>query len=153
MPNMAELLHFVNALAPVDINGGVSTDVFSMKGHDHATLVVQLGVTGAASTVTVDACDNFTPSNTTAIPFAAYKEETAAGDTLGARVAVAAAGFASSLNNGIFYVIEVDAADLPAGKANLRVTFSDPSAATFGSVLAILSGAKQGGDQSGTVIV
>lgn len=154
MPNLAETAHFVNALAPKDITGAATnTDVFSMKGHSHATLIVQLGVTGAASTITVEACDDFTPSNVAAIAYAAYKEETADGDTLGARTAIAAAGFATSTNNGIFYVIEVDAADLPVGKPNLRLVLSDPSAATFASVLAILTGPRYGGDQSATVIV
>lgn len=150
--NLAETAHFVNALPPVDINGGKTSDVFSMKGHKHATLVIQLGVTGAATTLTVEACDDFTPSNFTAIPFAIYKEETALGDTLGPRTAVAAAGVALSTNDGVFYVVEVDADELPADRPNLRAVLSNPGVATFGSVLAILSGARYGGDQSPTVI-
>jgi hypothetical protein len=102
--------------------------------------------------VTVEACDDFVPTTTTAIAFKAYKEETAAGDTLDGGTDVAAAGFATSLNNGVFYVIEIDAAELPAGKPCLRVAISDPGVATFGSVLAILSGARYAGDQNATAI-
>lgn len=144
--------HVVNALPPVDINGGKNSDVWDMGKHSHVSIIIQMGVTGAASTVTVEACDDFVPTTTTAIAFAAYKEETADGDTLGAKVAVAAAGFASSLNNGILYVLEIDAAELPSGKEKLRVVLSDPSAATFGSIVAILSGSRYGMEQSGTVI-
>lgn len=150
--NIAEQAHVVNALAPVDINGGVNTDVWSMKNYSKASILIQMGVTGGASTVTVEACDDFTPSNTTAIAFAVYKEETAAGDTLGARVAATTSGFAASTNNGIMYVIEVDAAELPVGYPNLRVAFSDPSGATFASCAAILSGPRYGGPESATAI-
>ena len=55
--------HVVNILAPVDINGGaVSSDVFSMENYAHVDIIIQLGVTGAASTVTVEECDDFTPT-------------------------------------------------------------------------------------------
>lgn len=148
----AETGHWVNALPPVDINGGANSDIWSMKNYNHASIYISLGVTGAASTVTLQACDDFTPSNTTDIAFAIYKEETASGDTLGARTAVAATGFATSLNNGVFYVIEVDASELPAGKPNLRVAFSDPAAATLANVGVLLSGARYAGDQSATAI-
>jgi hypothetical protein len=153
MPNLAERFHFVNATAPVDINGGaVNSDIWSMENYGHATIIVGLGVTGAASTVTVEECDNFTPDNSTAIAFDVYKEETAAGDTLGARVATAAAGFATSTNDGVFYVIEIDSDQLTAGRPCLRVALSDPSAATLAFVFVILSDPRYPGDQSATAI-
>lgn len=144
--------HPVNILAPVDINGGVNTDVFSMKNHSHVSIIIQLGVTGAASTVTLEECDDFVPTNSTAINFEVYKEETASGDTLGARVSVAAAGFATSTNDGVFYVIELDASELLVDFPNVRLVFSDPSAATFVSVVAVLSGSRYGKEQSATAI-
>ena len=149
---MGEQCHFVNILPPADADTVATPEVFSMKGWQHATIVLQLGVTGAAATVTVEACDNFTPSNVSAIAFAVYKEETAAGDTLGARVEVTSAGFATSTNDGVFYVIEVDAAALPDGYPNLQLKVSDPGAATFASAIAILSGGRYTEDQSATVI-
>ena len=137
---LAEEGHVVNALPPVDINGGVNSDVFSLKDYGHASIIITLGVTGAASTVTVEECDNVTPSNSTAIAFAQYAEETAAGDTLAARAAQTTAGFATSANNSITYVIEIDADQLAEGFPYLRVVFSDPSAVTLASVVAILTG-------------
>ena len=53
---IAEEAHVVQALAPVDINGGVNSDVWSMENHAHATILVALGVTGGATTVTVEEC-------------------------------------------------------------------------------------------------
>ncbi len=153
MGNLAEQFHFVNAVPPVDINGAaVNSDVWSMGLYKRATIIIGLGVTGAASTITVEECDDFVPTNTTAIAFNVYKQEALAGDVLGARVAVLAAGFATSLIDSIFYVIEVDADELAAGFPNLRVVLSDPAVATLAFVLAVLSDARYPADQSPTVI-
>jgi hypothetical protein len=149
---VAQQAHVVNALAPVDIAGGATSDVFSMKKHGHLTLIVVLGVTGGASTITVLACDDFTPSNTEAIPFAYFAETTAAGDTLAAKALATDAGFATSTNDGVVYVIEIDAADLPDGKPNVQVALSDPTGATFAAVVAILSEPRYAGDLSATAI-
>lgn len=139
---LAEHAHFINALPPVDINGGKNSDVWSMRDHSHATIIIQMGVTGAASTITVEECDDFVPTNQTAIAFGQYAEETAAGDTLAARAAKTTSGFASSANDNIMYVIEIEAAQLSAGYPCLRVVFSNPSAQTFASVLVVLTGGR-----------
>ena len=145
--------HPVNILAPVDITGAiVNSDVFSMKEHSHVSIYISLGVTGAASTVTVEECDDITPTNSTAIAFTVYKEETASGDTLGGGVAATVAGFATGTADGIFYVIEIDAAQLTAGFPYLRVVFSNPGAATFVSAVALLSGSRYGKESSATAI-
>ena len=149
---LAEEAHDVLALAPVDINGGVSSDVWSMVHWGHASILIALGVTGGATTITVEECDNFVPDNSTAIAFSVYKEETAGGDTLGAKVAVTTAGFAASTNDGIFYRIEIDTAQLSDGFPNLRVVLSDPSGQTFGAIIVTLSGGRYAQVQSATAI-
>ncbi len=150
---IAEDLHVVNALPPIDIDvSAQNSDVWSMAGYSHATIIVQFGVTGAATTMTVEECDDFTPSNSTAIAFASYSETTAAGDTLGSRTATSASGLSSGTNDGIFFVIEVDASQLTDGFPNLRLALTDPGAATFASVVVILSGARYGGFDSPTAI-
>lgn len=149
---LAEVGHIVNILPPRDTDTLATPEVFSLKGHAHATIILQLGVTGAATTVTVEACDDFVPTNVQAIAFNYYAETTAAGDTLGGRTAATTSGFATSTNDNIFYVIEVDAAELPAGYPNLQLKLSDPGAITFASAVAILTGARYGGDQSATAI-
>ena len=150
--NIAEQCHLVNILPGRDVDTVATPEVFSMRNASHVSIIFQLGVTGAAVTVTVEACDNFTPSNVSAIGFSYYSETTAAGDTIGGtRTTVASTGFATSTNDGIFYIIEIDAAELPDGYPCLQLKLSDPAAATFGSAIAILSGMRYG--SSGTQIV
>ena len=149
---LAEAGHVVQALAAVDVNGGVSTDVWSMANYGHASIIIGLGVTGAASTVTLEECDDFTPTLSPAIAFSYYAETTAAGDTLGTRTAATTAGFATSTNDGVFYVIEIDASQMSDGSPNLRLSFSNPGAATFVSVLVVLSGSRSAQEASATAI-
>lgn len=150
--SLAENCHIVNALAPVDINGGKNSDVISVKDASRIQFIVQLGVTHAATTITVEECDDTTPNDSTAIAFNVYKEETADGDTLGSRTAVTDAGFATSANNGIFYVIDVDPVALTDGYPYVRVCLSDPGGATYGSILAVLSGLRYENDPTATAI-
>ncbi len=150
---VAQEAHVVNILPPVDANGGVNSDVFDMKNYGHVSIIIQVGVSaGTAPTVTVTQCDDFTPSNEAAITFDCYKEETALGDQLGAKVAETTSGFVISTNNTIFYVIEIDAQQLSDGFGKLRVKFTNTSASTIVSAVAILSGARYGADQSATAI-
>lgn len=149
---VAEDGHPVQALAPVDINGGKNSDVWSMANASHASISIWLGVTGGATTITVEECDDFTPSNSTAIAFSYYKEETAGGDTLGARTAATSSGFAASTNDGVFYYIEIDDSQLSDGFPNLRIVLSNPSGATFGSVSVLLSGGRYPQESSATAI-
>jgi hypothetical protein len=149
---IAEEAHVVNILPAVDINAGVSTDVFSMKDCSHATIIVSIGVSHAATTITVEECDNFTPTNHPAIAFKVAKEETSLGDTLGSLTAVTDAGFETSANDNIFYVIELDAEDLSEGYPNVRLSFSNPGGVTYVSAVAILTGLCYAGDQNRTQI-
>ena len=145
--------HIVNALPPVDISGGKFSDVWSMAKHAHATIIIQIGVSAAAFTkIILNACDDFVPTNRTAIPFNLFSEETAAGDTLAAKEAVAAAGKTPSAADTIMYVIEVDASDLPQGSPNLEVSLTNGTNSVIASVVAILSGSRFAEDQSATAI-
>ena len=54
---VAEDGHLVNILAPVDITGAATTsDAWTMRDHSHASIILTMGVTGAASTVTLEEC-------------------------------------------------------------------------------------------------
>ena len=150
---IAEELHVVNVLPPVDITGGAAGDVFSMAKHGHATIIVQIGVSAAAFTkIIVNECDNFAGDNPVAIPFRLYAEETAAGDTLGAREDAASAGKTPSANDNIMYVIELDAAELSEAKPYVELSLTNGANSVIASAVALLSGARYAGDQSGTVI-
>lgn len=152
--NIAEECHVVNILPPVDANdAAANSDVFSMENFAHASIIIQCGVSaGAVPTFTVEECSNFTPSASTAIGFRQYAETTAAGDTLGAGAAVASTGTAMGTDNGIFYVLEIDASELTAGYGYLRVCFTDPGASALISAVAILSGQRYQGDANATAI-
>jgi len=150
---IAEGAHVINALPPIDITSGRFSDVWSMENYAHATIIVQVGVSAAAFTkIIVNACDDFVPTTRTALAYAMYAEETAAGDTLGARTAVAAAGHTPSAADTIMYVIEIDAAELPAGSPNLEVSLTNGVNSVIASVVAILTGPRYAGDQSATAI-
>ena len=152
--NIAEEAHVVNILSPQDIDGGVESDVFSMKNHGHVTIIVTAGTTAAdAGNITIEECDDFTPTNDTAIGFTYYKEETDGGDTLSAKQTAASDGKIDvSANDNITYVTEIDAAELSDGYPNLILKCSDPGGATYGSAVAILTGARYAKQSSATAI-
>ena len=145
--------HFVLGVAPVDIDAGAQTsDAFKMANYTHATIIIALGVTGAASTVTVKENTAADGSGASAIAFSYYGEATAAGDTTGARTAATSSGFATATTDGIFYIIELDATELSDGSEWVTVHMSDPGAATFGSIIVVLSGARYAEVEAPTAI-
>ena len=151
--NIAEEMHVVNILPPQDVDSGVESDVFSMKNYGHATIIVTAGSTNAdAGNITIEECDDFTPTNDTPIVFDYYKEETAAGDTLSAKQTATVAGIDVSANDNTIYVIEIDAAELTDGYPNLILKWSDPAGATLGEAVVILSGARYAKESSATAI-
>ena len=151
--NLAEGGKIINVLPPIDISAGKKGDIFSMANYHHATIVVQIGVSAAAFTkIILNECTDFAGAGATAIPFSVYKEETAAGDTLGARTAVLAAGVTPSANDTIMYVIELDAAELSDGSHFVELSLTNTTNSVLASALAILTGARYGEDQSATAI-
>lgn len=150
---LAEQGHLVQALAPVDITGGKTGQAFSMKKYQHASIVVAVGVSAAAFTkILVNQCDDKDGTNPVAIAFNVYKAETASGDVLGARTAVAATGLTPSANDGIFYVIELDANELSDGKPYVQVELTNGTNSVIAAVLVVLSGARYAETQSPTEI-
>jgi hypothetical protein len=118
-----EKLHFVNALAPVAdaLSGTIGTDVINAKNAGKIFFVLQKGVgTTGTSTITVEACDDVTPSNTTAIPFR-YKN-IVTGDTDVAITEAAAAGFTTTAGSNHLILVEVDAVEVTkAGYGYVRL--------------------------------
>jgi hypothetical protein len=150
---LAEEVHTVNILPPVDITGGAAGDVFTMKNHQHASIVVQVGASAAAFTkILVNACSDFAGSNAEAIPYRLRSEETAAGDTLGAKEDVAATGKTPAAADNIFYVIDIDGDELPDGKPFVQLSLTNGVNSVIASAVAILSGSRYAADQNPTVI-
>ena len=150
---IAEIGHVVHLVPAIDITGGVTGDVFSMKHYSHATILVGVGVSAAAFTkIIVNSVDDAAGNNPAAMPFALYPQETSAGDTLGALEAVAAAGKTPSANDDIFYVIEINAEELPDGQDWVQLSLTNGVNAVQASAWAILTGARYGGADSPTAI-
>jgi hypothetical protein len=154
----AQKEHVVNILPPVDVTGGKTSQAFSMAGASHATIILQIGVSAAAPTgVTVQAgtataAVGASVAGAAAIPFDLFKQETAgaANDVLGARVAATTSGFVPSANDGIFYVMEIDAEDLPAGSPYVQLNIANAANSVIASAVAILSGIRYAGESNPT---
>lgn len=150
---LAQLAHIVNVLPPVDITGGVAGDRFKMSNHGHATIIVQVGVSAAPFTkIILREADAAEAGNTNDIPFTLYAEETSAGDTLGPKEAIAAAGRDPSANDNIFYVIELDGRELSDGFPWVELALTNGTNSAIVSAVAILSGSRYAADQSDTAI-
>lgn len=109
---MIPKLHFVNALAPVAdaFAGTVNSDVINVIG-EGLLFVIQKGVgaTGT-STITVDACDDVTPTTTAAVAFM-YRTNTAT-DVWSDWTRATTAGFATTAGSNHVIQVYVEAAEL-----------------------------------------
>jgi hypothetical protein len=144
--NIPERGHYVPVIAPISITAATAGTAFTMAKWAHADILVQAGATNAdAGNVTVEACSTLSNTDGVAIPFAYYAEDTANGDTLGARTAATTSGIDVSANDNIFYVISLDAQELPEGKPCVQVKWSAPGGATLICVSAALTGARYSG--------
>lgn len=102
----------INAVADA-FAGTVYSDVLNMNAHNKILFIAHWGVgaTGT-STFTVQACDDTTPSNRSAIPFR-YRVTVGAAAP-GAITDATSAGFTSTAGSNQIIEIEVDAASLTA---------------------------------------
>jgi hypothetical protein len=154
---ISEAAHIVNVIPPVDGNAGapVTAQGFSLRGYAHATIIIQLGVTGGTPTsILLNASTAASAGTTTALPFSYYPQTVAGAskDTLGVRTSVAATGITTiTANDNVFYVIEVDAAELPDGSPYLQLAVTMPASSNLVSAVAILSGARNAFVSSPTV--
>jgi hypothetical protein len=145
--------HVVQALAPVSTSGGKTAQAFSMKRYQHASIILLRGAQAAQSTsIVLNACTDAAGDNPTAIPFNVFKCETGASDVMGAKTPVAAAGFQPTATGGTFYVIEIDAVELPQGSPYLQVVEANGVNVDLAAVVVVLSGARFSEDQSPTEI-
>lgn len=118
-----ENFHFIKGLDPVaDVfDTSAVTDVVSFKNYSSFLFLIYIGVgaTGTA-TITVEACDDFVPSNTTAVPF--FYRQILSGDTEGALTAATASGFTFTAGSSKIIAVEVEAeAVIASGYPNLRL--------------------------------
>ena len=138
---LMERLHFVKGLDPVAnaFAGTVRSDVVSLANFRRCLFVIYDGVgTTGTSTWTVNACDNTTPSNRSAISYT-YRE-ILTGDTEGARTAAGTSGYTNTAGSSKIILIEVSADQLAAsGYGYVELTSVESVAnAVLGGILVIL---------------
>lgn len=140
---LSEHVKIVTGLAPVAdaFTGTVGSDVINVENFQHVTFVLYKGVgaTGT-STITVEACDDTTPSNTTAIPFR-YRRQQDSDNVTGALTAATTTGFATTAGSGEVYIVEVDTAELgDTGYNYIRLKAVEVvDSPVLGGILAVLS--------------
>ena len=111
--NFLQEAHLAKGLDPIadGFAGTVYSDIVNMGDYAGATFIVYKGVgTTGTSTITVEASDDVSGSNVTAIPFR-YKAITS-GDTEGALTAATTAGFTTTAGSSQLYAIEIDSEEL-----------------------------------------
>jgi len=148
--------HVVNALPPAAdaFAGTVVTDVINLKNWQHVSFLVQCGAGAVGtSTITVEACDDTTPTNTEAIPFT--YQECVLNDTLGEVKQAEASGFTTAAAANKMYKIEVDAQALAkSGYSYVRLksveVVDDP---VVGGVIAVLTGGRYVQEVNDSVLV
>jgi len=146
--------HVVVPLYPVSTSGGKTAQAFSLKKYQHASIIIVRGAqAGQETSVVLNACTDAAGDGATAIPFNVFHSGTTAVDTLGAKTAVTASGYQPSATASMFDVIEIDAAELPAGSPYLQVVIANGSNVDLDCIVAILSGARFAEDQSPSEIV
>ena len=132
--------HLVKGLDPVAdaFSGTATSDVVDVQGRGaHFIIYKGVGTTGT-STITVEACDDTTPSNTTAVVF--HYRTCTTGDTWGNWTSAAATGFTTTAGSSQLYQVYVDAdvlADQGYGYARLKAVESadDP---VLGGILVLV---------------
>ncbi len=149
--SLYEGAHVVNALPPQSETTGSCAGV-SLKNYSRVAFIVAIGTSTAAfSGITVEECSDSAGTGAAAIAFKYAAETTDGGDVLGAVTAATTSGFAGSANDNIFYVIEVEDAQLSEDKPFVRVTLTGGTA-VLTCVIALLTGARHGAAESATVL-
>ncbi len=120
-------------------NGSPAGDVINMKDWRDVIFVVHEGTGGTGDTVlTVESCDDTTPSVQTAIIFK-YRVLAAVGDTWGAWIDAATTGFTTTAAADSAFEIWARASDLTTTNQYIRLeTAEDDSTAVHGGIIAIL---------------
>ena len=155
---VSEAGHIVNFLPPINATGGVKAQAFTMRDYQHVSILLSLGIQAAAMTTiqvfagTGTATTGNSVPNAVAIPYSVYKQETSGiyYDVLGPRVVVPATGLFPSANSNIFYVIELDAQELPQGNPWVQLVITNGANACQACGVAFLSGARFAEVQSPT---
>ena len=161
--NLAEEGHPVSILSPQNVTGGVTSTAFSLKNAGKANIFLQIGALSATlGAVTLNASTSAAGANPTAIPFTYYQQPTAgnANDTLAlngstpsSAFSATSAGFVPANAANTFYVLVVQADQLPQGSPYLQLAIADGTDTDYVSALAVLTGLAFAGNQQPSATV
>ncbi len=144
--NILDQLHFFKGLDPVAdaFDGTVYSDIVECWGGGVLFIIIKgVGTTGT-STITVEACDDVTPTNSTAVAFM-YRTCTT-GDTWGSWTQATTAGFATTAGSSQLYQVYVPQSELASegyGYARLAAV-EVVNAAVLGGILGAVVDLKYG---------
>lgn len=142
-------IHAVNAMPSANqaayedlFNGDPSTDVVNLGKYEKATWLVQkaAGGTGTAL-VTVESCDDVTPSTATAVAFNYWT--CTSGDTWSDMQTATSTGFTTTAGADQMYAIEINSAELSGTDQYARLTMTEVADDPVdGTVVCIMSGGR-----------
>ncbi len=123
-------------------NGDPATDVISMKKYGKVIffIIMNANAGSGAATITIESCDDVTPTTSTAIAFKYWACTTP--DVWGDMTAATTAGFSASGSNNM-YAIEIDASELSGTDSFVRMQCTETqSDAIDGAIMAIAGDAR-----------
>jgi hypothetical protein len=136
-----------NIAANEDIfNGDPASDVLDLSKYGNVMFLIvkSTGATGTA-TVTVESCDDATPSTATAVPFKYWTNTT--GDTWSDMKSATASGFTTTAGADQMYAIEISAEALSTTDQHVRLQLTEVvDSPCDGAVLAIAGNPRYAGE-------
>lgn len=119
--------------------GNPASDVISLKNYDTVLFIItkNAGATGTA-TITVESCDDTTPTTTTAVPFKYWTNVT--GDTWSDMQEATAAGFTTTAGADQMYCIEIAASELSDDDVFVRLQCTEVVDAPVDGMIMALAG-------------
>ena len=134
--------HIVGLTSPYDSAGAaITSDIVNVGEYHAVSILVYIGtITGDTAAITVEECDDVTPSNNTAIAFR-YRESgaTTSSDAYGSVTAALAAGVTvAAADDDHIFMIDINGAALSDGYPYVRVVVT-PAGSASASEVAILS--------------
>ena len=119
MSNGLGELHLIPGLAPVSSTGALYGDIINCKNAHEVEALVLAGAVGTSQTITIEECDDVTPTNSTAIAFNYQKSSAVGTDTMNAVTVATTAGTTMVAGTLLRCFIDPDA--LSAGYPYVRV--------------------------------
>ena len=161
--------HVVSGWAPVDVNGGLSSDYVSLKNYNRVTVLLSFGLitVGSDADIVLTASDDVAATHTVALNNYKYRKSpgTTASDTFAAEATIAdskidlvAGGEITCDDDGCIVAIELTGADLKAAGTSyvydcIKVAIGNPGQPVLCSCLFILSDARYAADTLPSAII